>query len=100
MPPKRNRNQNRPRPTVHFSDQNFSPRGRGYPGRGSNYRQPQWIYNPQERSSQRDFQSNDSDYNQNYNYTDDYYQPQYQPTQQLNTDSIHLTDTFHDTLNQ
>ena len=52
------------------------------------------------RSSQRDFQSNDSDYNQNYNYTDDYYQPQYQSTQQSNTDSIHLRDTFHDTLNQ
>ena len=47
-----------------------------------------------------DFQSNESDYNQNYNYTDDYYQAQYQPTQQSNTDSIHLTDTFHDTLNQ
>ena len=100
MPPKRNRNQNRPRPTVHFSDQNFPPHGRGYRGRGSNYRQPQQIYNPQERSSQRNFQSNDSDYSQNYNYTDDYYQPQYQSTQQSNTDSIHLTDTFHDTLNQ
>ena len=100
MPPKRNRNQSRPRPTVHFSDQNFPPRGRGYRGRGSNYRQPQRIYNPQERSSQRDFQTNDSDYSQNYNYTDDYYQPQYQLTQQSNTDSIHLTDTFHDTLNQ
>ena len=100
MPPKRNRNQSRPRPTVHFCDQNFPPRGRGYCGRGSNYRQPQRIYNPQERSSQRDFQTNDSDYSQNYNYTDDYYQPQYQSTQQLNIDSIHLTDTFHDTLNQ
>lgn len=106
MPSKRNRSQGRPRQTVHFGDQNPPPRGRGYRGRSSGYRPPQRIYNPQDRQppEAQDFYNPNSDYNGDY-VDEDYHQPQYHQSQyhqsqQPNADSIHLTDTFHDTLNQ